>query len=106
MSNRNRKATGAEMAHARRIIRRAFPGLEPEFGGHGHYDLLDDALAILDELRIDRAAWVGLSTGGFVAVRAALRVPERVRAIVVADASAAAWPGPICERFVERRVRG
>jgi hypothetical protein len=37
MSNVNRKATKAEMARARRIIREALPGLEPVFGGHGDY---------------------------------------------------------------------
>ena len=55
-------------------------------------DLIDDTVTILDELDIERAIWVGLSVGGMVAVRAALTVPDRVRAIVVADASAAAEP--------------
>jgi len=73
-----------------------------DYRGHGRssqvehgftlYDLLDDALAVLDELGIDTAIWVGLSTGGMVALRAALTVPERVEAIVVADASASAEP--------------
>ena len=73
-----------------------------DYRGHGQsstvehefnlYDLVDDTLAILDELAIERAIWAGLSTGGMVALRAALKVPERVKAIVVADASAAAEP--------------
>ncbi len=73
-----------------------------DYRGHGQsgtidhdfdvYDLLDDTLAILDELEIEQAVWLGLSTGGFVALRAALKVPERVRGIVVCDASAAAEP--------------
>lgn len=37
MGNQNRKATREEMAHARRVIREAFPGMEPVFGGHGDY---------------------------------------------------------------------
>lgn len=37
MGNQNRKATRDEMAHARRVIREAFPELEPVFGGHGDY---------------------------------------------------------------------
>ena len=71
-----------------------------DYRGHGRsstvetsfdvYDLVDDTTAILDELGIEQATWVGLSTGGFTALRAALTVPARVRAIVVADASAAA----------------
>jgi 3-oxoadipate enol-lactonase len=55
-------------------------------------DLVDDTVAILDELGIEQAIWAGLSTGGMVALRAAVDVPERVRAILVADASAASEP--------------
>jgi len=73
-----------------------------DYRGHGKsstiesdftvYDLVDDTTAILDELGIEQAIWAGLSTGGFVALRAALATPERVRAIIVADASADAEP--------------
>jgi len=37
MGNRNRKATTEEMAHARRVIREAFPELQPVFGSHSDY---------------------------------------------------------------------
>lgn len=37
MGNQNRKATKAEMAHVRRVIREAYPNLEPVFGGHSAY---------------------------------------------------------------------
>jgi hypothetical protein len=37
VGNVNRKASRDEMAHAYRIIREAFPDLEPVFGGHGTY---------------------------------------------------------------------
>ena len=37
MGNQNRKATKAEMAHVRRVIREAYPDLEPVFGCHGDY---------------------------------------------------------------------
>jgi len=37
MSNQNRKAFKEEMAHARCVIREAFPELEPVFGSHGDY---------------------------------------------------------------------
>ena len=73
-----------------------------DYRGHGKsstvakpfdlYDLLGDSTAILDELGIDNAIWAGLSTGGMVALRAAVMIPQRDRAIVVADASAAAEP--------------
>jgi hypothetical protein len=35
MSNRNRKATKAEMAHARRVIQEAYPEWTPVFSGRG-----------------------------------------------------------------------
>ncbi len=37
MSNRNRKATKYERAHAKDVIREAFPGMEPVWDGHGDY---------------------------------------------------------------------
>ncbi len=37
MSNRNRKATKYERTHAKDVIRQAFPGMEPIWGGHGDY---------------------------------------------------------------------
>ena len=37
MSNRNRKTTSDEVAHAQRVIREAYPDLTPVFGGHGNY---------------------------------------------------------------------
>jgi len=73
-----------------------------DYRGHGKsgtverdftlYDLVDDTVAILDEQGINRAAWVGLSIGGMISLRAALTVPERVGALIVAGASAAAEP--------------
>jgi hypothetical protein len=37
MGNQNRKATKQEMAHARRVIREAYPEFVPVFGAHGDY---------------------------------------------------------------------
>jgi hypothetical protein len=37
MGSVNRKAAKGEMAHARRVIREAFPEFEPVFGGHSAY---------------------------------------------------------------------
>jgi hypothetical protein len=37
MGNQNRKAQPKEMARARRVIKQAFPDLEPVFAGHGDY---------------------------------------------------------------------
>lgn len=82
------------------VLAESYRVINVDYRGHGQsstierdfdiYDLVDDMVAILDELEIEDAIWAGLSTGGFAALRAALTVPERVRAIVVSDASAAA----------------
>jgi len=45
---------------------------------------VDDLLAVLDRLKIDRAVLVGLSMGGYVALRFAEREPSRIRGLVLA----------------------
>lgn len=51
-------------------------------------DLVQDVLAVLDELEIPSPVWAGLSVGGMVALRAALHVPDRVRALILFDTDA------------------
>jgi pimeloyl-ACP methyl ester carboxylesterase len=53
-----------------------------------YWDSADDALGLLDHLGIDRAVVGGMSQGGFLALRTALRAPERVRALVLLDTRA------------------
>jgi 3-oxoadipate enol-lactonase len=52
------------------------------------YDLVGDVVAVLDHLEIESAVWAGLSIGGMVAMRAAITVPRRVRALVLLDTDA------------------
>ena len=54
-------------------------------GGPGPASLATDALALLDHLGIARAALVAQSMGGWAAVGAAVRAPERFWAIVLAN---------------------
>ena len=54
-------------------------------GGPGPAALATDALALLDHLQIRRAAIVAQSMGGWAAVGAAVRAPERFWAIVLAN---------------------
>lgn len=81
------------LAEAHRVVNidyrghgRSDPGDEP----FTLYDLLDDTLAILDHLEIESAVWGGLSTGGMVALRAALTTPDRVRGLILMDTDAGA----------------
>ena len=54
------------------------------------WDMADDLVAVLDHAEVDQAILVGLSIGGMASIRAALRYPDRVRALVLADTGAAA----------------
>jgi len=49
------------------------------------WDAADDAVGLLHSLGLDRAVHVGLSQGGFVALRVALRRPDAVRGLVLID---------------------
>jgi pimeloyl-ACP methyl ester carboxylesterase len=72
----------AGLARTRRVIAMDLPGFgkstAPAWGRYDARWMADAALATLDALEVDRAAIVGNSLGGRVAVEAALRVPERV----------------------------
>lgn len=58
-------------------------GETPVTGPFTYWDLADDAVGLLDRLGVERAVFAGMSQGGFVALRAALRHPDRVRALVL-----------------------
>ena len=61
-------------------------------------DMAGDAIAVLDELRVDRAHVLGLSLGGFIAQEVAIAYPERVRSLTLmstsADPTDTSMPGP------------
>ncbi|MDH3315981.1 MAG: 3-oxoadipate enol-lactonase [Gammaproteobacteria bacterium] len=63
--------------------------------GHGGSDapsppysldqLADDAVAMLDELGIERVHWLGLSMGGMIGQNLALRYPQRLLSLILCD---------------------
>jgi 3-oxoadipate enol-lactonase/4-carboxymuconolactone decarboxylase len=55
-------------------------------------DLVDDALALLDRLGVQRASVVGLSLGGMTALRLAARAPHRVERLAILCSSALLGP--------------
>lgn len=54
-------------------------------GGPGPSAFVNDLLALLDELEIERTALVAQSMGGWTCLGAAVQAPERVAALVMAD---------------------
>jgi len=53
-----------------------------------YYDSADDVVALLAHLGIGRAVFAGMSQGGYLSLRAALRHPQVVRALVLIDTQA------------------
>jgi len=53
-----------------------------------YWDSARDCLDLMDHLGIDRAVIGGMSQGGFLALRAALLAPDRVRALILLDTQA------------------
>lgn len=56
--------------------------------GYDMDSLTDDALALLDALGIEQCHFIGLSMGGFVAMRLAARHPSRIQSLVLLETSA------------------
>ena len=72
--------------------------------GHGLSDLgqgpvtidrhVDDLLALVDHFGIDRFGLIGLSIGGLIAQRLAVRAPDRLAALVLCDTAAKMGDAP------------
>jgi len=101
--------SGAMWAAQASVLAGSYRTINVDLRGHGRSspaapglsvdDLVDDHLAVLDELGVERAVWAGLSLGGMIALRAALVAPERVSALILADTSAAAEPTMVSLRY-------
>jgi 3-oxoadipate enol-lactonase len=80
------------------LLEAHFRVLRYDTRGHGHSEapagpytleqLVDDAIAMLDALKIDQVHWVGLSMGGMIGQGLALSRPERLKTLVLADTAA------------------
>jgi pimeloyl-ACP methyl ester carboxylesterase len=64
-----------------------------------YWDMADDAVGLLDHLGIEKAVFGGMSQGGFIALRAALQTPDRVRALILVDTHARAMTPEELEGF-------
>lgn len=57
-------------------------------GSYSFWDSAEDLIGVLDHLGIDQALLAGMSQGGFVSLRAALKAPERVSGLFLLDTQA------------------
>lgn len=57
-------------------------------GSFTYWDSAADVLGLLDHLGIENAVLGGMSQGGFLSLRAALKAPDRVRALILIDSQA------------------
>jgi 3-oxoadipate enol-lactonase len=67
-------------------------GATPATEEFTYWDSADDALALLSHLGIEKAFLVGMSQGGFLSMRAALRAPERVLGLGLIDTQSGPEP--------------
>lgn len=75
-------------------------------GPYGLDDLADDVVELLDDLGIERTVLAGMSMGGFMAYRFALRHPDRIAGLVPIDSMAEAPLSPHEELFGSLRDGG
>ena len=71
-----------------------------DVGMYGQFRAVDDILAVLDGLGIEKAHIVGLSMGGFAALHFGFRYPERALSLTVAGAGYGAHPD-VHEQFAQ-----
>jgi 3-oxoadipate enol-lactonase len=64
-------------------------------------DLVEDAVRLIDELKHERVSWVGLSLGGMIGQGLAIRYPERLARLVLAN-TASTYPNELREGWIER----
>ena len=108
---------GRMVAHQVAALQRRWRVINVDLRGHGRssaavgpldFDLFaDDVLAVLDAEGVTSAVWAGLSMGGFTSMRAALKAPQRVSALVLMDTSARRdpWHKQIQHRLMRGLVR-
>lgn len=71
-----------------RVISYDVRGHGASAAGDGQYTVeffVDDLFQLLDHLKLKQAVLCGLSMGGYIALRAAEREPERVKALILCD---------------------
>jgi 3-oxoadipate enol-lactonase len=81
--------------------RSSAPKVGPNGAGYAFDDLAADVESLLMALGIDRPHFVGLSMGGMLGQALALKYPNRLRSLIIAD-SVCEWPPGTAEVFAGR----
>jgi pimeloyl-ACP methyl ester carboxylesterase len=86
-------APAAEAGYRRIGVDRPGYGLSTPWPGRSIADWVPDGLAVLDALGVERAALVGVSTGGAYALALAAAAPQRVSGVIACCAlTDMSWP--------------
>lgn len=99
------------------LVAAGFRTVCPDMRGHGGTPALPgpytidalagDALAVLDQLGLDRVSVIGLSIGGLIAQQLAVAAPDRVAALALIDTALAIPPAALWrERAAAVRAKG
>lgn len=67
--------------------------------GYELNNLVDDTIALIEELNLAPVHFVGMSTGGFIGMRIALKRPELLKSLVLMDTSAQAEPASDLKQY-------
>lgn len=87
-----------------RIIRfdtRGHGGSSAPVGPYTLEMLADDAIGLMDALELMSVHWVGLSMGGMIGQTVALKAPERLKSLTLADTSSG-YPAEAVAGWEER----
>jgi pimeloyl-ACP methyl ester carboxylesterase len=93
------------LARRYRVIRYDLRGFGRSTPGTGTYRHVDDLMALLDHLAIDRACLIGVSLGGGAIINAAVAYPDRVLGIVAVDPSLGGFPWSATQTQAMRDIR-
>ncbi|CAM3651449.1 3-oxoadipate enol-lactonase [Polynucleobacter brandtiae] len=90
-----------------RFDKRGHGGSETTPAPYNMGQLADDAVALLDALKIDQVHFIGLSMGGMIGQQLGARYPERIRSLSLCDTASEMPPRSLWEdRFALARKEG
>ena len=67
-------------------------GLTESTGSFTYWDMAEDLIALMDHRGVERALLVGMSQGGFISQRVALKAPPRITGLFLIDTQAGEEP--------------